>query len=231
MSKQEDESQNTSRRNFTKSIAAAIAMVPLGASLVSVHGKTTKKDIAKLGTTGAGQKSGTVVDDSPITVGGGGGGENLPKKFRQSGMPAYVYIEKPHDYHDKTGGSQRKKIFRNDDFVMQSIWVAINRDTFNLSSLLTADGTCKIKVKLKGGSDHELVVFCNLNETGMSGMGVKVHTGKFEPDEEVELHKNTVDYSINYIQSLSVITNLGSFERQGLTANDMVGIRVGLLQR
>ena len=232
MSKQEDESKHTSRRNFTKSMAAAIAIVPFGASRISVQGKMTQEDIAKLGKTGAGQKRGIVVDDSPITVGGGGGGgEDVPKKFRQSGMPAYVYLEKLQDYPDTTGGGPKKKIFRNDDFVMKSITVVINTDAFDLSSLLTDDGACKIKVNLKGGGDHELIIFCNLNETGMNGMGVKFHTGKYLRDSEEPVYLNRDSYSTNFIKSLSVITNLGSFERQGLTAGNMVGIKVGLQRR
>lgn len=227
MPKQEEESKSTSRRSFAKSIATAIAMVPFVAPRTSAQGEMLTQHIPTRRRTAVSQKPGTVVDDSPITV-GGGGGSHLPKKFRDF-RHSYVYIEKPEHYHDKTLGGPKKKLFRNDDFVMRSIIVWLNGIEFNLSSLLTADGTCKITVSLVGGADHELIIFCNWNKPGMNGMGVKFHTGKYPPNSEYDMHPNPSPYETNYIEKISVITDVGSFERQGLTNTDMVEIRVGLL--
>ncbi|HEY5837990.1 MAG TPA: hypothetical protein VIT19_03075 [Pyrinomonadaceae bacterium] len=102
----------------------------------------------------------------PITVGGGGG-----SAFRNE--PVFCdFEESASAYSDQTAGSGRKhRTYANTTFIAKTLKVILAGETVDFSSLLPADGECKVEVKCPGSDDDVTI-------TGKP-LGIKLHTGTY----------------------------------------------------
>lgn len=113
----------------------------------------------------------------PITVGGGGG-----SAFRDE--PVYSdFREAANAYSDQTGGSGRKhRTYANTTFKAKTLKVIVAGKTLDFSSLLPADGECKVEVKCPGNDDDVTI-------TGKP-LGIRLHTGTYSDPDPGSAHPN-----------------------------------------
>jgi hypothetical protein len=201
MSKQGDESKNTSRRKFTKSAIVALAVTPIVSTTTWADGDPQEGPKPK-------------QDGSPITVGGGGGGEGKPRL--QVFLP-YVKFADANLYPDQTGGLKKKKLFQRQDLPIKSIIVWVNGVPVDVSSLIPHDNDVYIKVSCTGSSDDF--------EIYGQKLGIRFHTGKYPPEMGNDHHST----EINAIEGFGVYSSLGSFERKNLSPFEVVKIKVDVI--
>lgn len=113
----------------------------------------------------------------PITVGGGGG-----NAFRND--PVYSdFVESATAYSDPNGSSGRKHhTFQNTTFKAKTLKVTLAGQTLDLSSLLPADGECKVEVKCPG-VDDDVTIKGN-------PLSIKLHTGTYSDPASGSGHPN-----------------------------------------
>lgn len=167
---------------------------------------TTKKKSNKTGPTkGGAKKGGPIIAGAPIIIGGGGG-----KKRRERIL--YCEFDELHFPKRTPGASPGKKWFRSDVLCLQTLTLQVGATTLDFSSLLPANGDCKIEIKGRG-NDEEILVHGNNTDANDNKMGIKFHIGKYLPEARVRRRHSSDDVD-NYVRILKIETPNWYFDRR-----------------
>src|SRR5262245_1529056 len=139
----------------------------------------------------------------PITVGGGG--------TRDARSEPVFSVFEENVFTDQTGGAgdKHRDFVHKDNLFAKSLKVTFNGNTVDFSTLLPANGECKVEVKCPGIND-------DLTMKG-APLSIRLHTGVYRPDPDPAKHRrngpnNSNEIEINVGDQIIKIQPKGNFE-------------------